>query len=156
MTKVPGEHCLAQRAPDCATRAYVTATPSNPAGGLRFVTSGARSRPIVAAAAAHWRVSGAVGQTTAIRPIERVRNSWRATCSAGTVVPAPGAAAIRNGPSSQSAIAETARCCQGRSAVFEGARAARRRVGAGEAGPGTERGIVRDPPDGTPKALLRT
>src|SRR3954464_11431935 len=138
MTKVPGEHCLAQRAPDCATRAYVTATPSKPAGGLRFATSGASWRPILAAAAAHWRVSGAVGQTTAIRPIERVRNSWRATGSAGPVLPAPGAAAIRNGPSSQSAIAETVRCCQGRSAVFEGARDARPRVGAEVAGPDTE------------------
>src|SRR4051794_29885704 len=70
--------------------------------------------PRRAAAAAHWRVSGVVGHTTATRWTARSRSSARASSSAGRVLPAPGAAETRNGPAVHARIAASACRCQDR------------------------------------------
>src|SRR4051794_2334674 len=115
MTSVPGEHCRAQRSATDATRAYVTATPWKSRGGGGAAGPGVRCRPRRAAAAAHWRVSGVVGQTTATRWTARARSRSRASSSAGRVLPAPGAAERRNGPADHARIATSAASCHARS-----------------------------------------
>ena len=73
--------------------------------------SGCSCTPRIAAAAAHWRVSGVVGQSTATRLTIPFGSRSLASSSAGRVLPAPGAAEMRNGPSRQSARRSSARCC---------------------------------------------
>src|SRR5919107_3826911 len=114
ITSVPAPHWRAQRAATDATRAYVTATPSKSRGGRRLAASGTRWTPSPAAAAAHCRVSGVVGQTTATRWTAPSRSSARASSSAGRVLPAPGAAATRNGPDVHERIATSASRCHAR------------------------------------------
>ena len=80
--------------------------------------SGARSSPISLAARAHCRVSGAVGQAITTEEMEPASSSWRANSRAGRVLPAPGAAEMRNEPLLQAAISARARVCQGRRGEF--------------------------------------
>jgi len=70
-----------------------------------------------AAAAAHWRVSGVVGQSTTTRLQTRFASRPAASSSAGRVLPAPGAAEIKNGPPCHSAKRSRAWRCQARSDV---------------------------------------
>lgn len=66
------------------------------------------------AAAAHWRVRGVVGHATRTDRTSPALRSLRASSRAGRVLPAPGAAEMRNGPRVQPASAPRARVCQGR------------------------------------------
>src|SRR3954452_1631571 len=119
------------------TFAEVTATPWRSRGGTSSLASGTRLRPRRPAATDHCRVSGVVGQTTATRSTTFAFRRRLAISIDGRVLPAPGAAEIRNGPESHVLIASSAETCHARNpcrAVVFGAL--------------TRRPRLRDAPDG--------
>ena len=95
ITSVRSRTWPAQRLPADAIFAYVTAIPWKSRGGRTSSASGTSCTPIAAAASAHCRVSGAVGQATTTRSIALAASIRRATSIEGRVLPAPGAAEIR-------------------------------------------------------------